>query len=426
MKSKVLISNIILIVILSVFFPFCSIASDSEIVQNSLVQEPEIVSEAGFLMEVNSGNVLYSKNSTEKLYPASTTKIMTAILTLENCKLDDIATVSQNAVDLVPTGYTNAKLVPGEEMRIEDLLYGLMLNSANEAANVLGEHISGTIDKFSELMNKKAEELGCKNTHFVNTNGMHNENHYTTAEDLAKIAVYCMKNEEFRKIVSTVEYTLPATNKYKNADRVMKNTNLLINPNSKYFSQYVIGVKTGYTKEAGNCLVSYAEKDEAKLICVTLKAGSSSDSSNQRFIDSKELLEYGLDNFSNREIVKENKFIDRVEVKNATNKTKYLKIVTKDSISDFILNDIDLSKINGKAKLKDEIIAPISKGEKLGTITYEIDGKEYETDLIAENDVERSYFVIILSISAGVILIVVALIINSKIRRKSHERYEDF
>ena len=326
MKSKIFISNIILIIILSVFFPFFSIASDTGIVENNLAQEPEIASEAGFLMEVNSGNILYSKNSSEKLYPASTTKIMTAILALENCKLDDIATVSQNAVDLVPSGYTNAKLVPGEEMRIEDLLYGLMLNSANEAANVLGEHISGTIDEFSKLMNKKAEELGCKNTHFVNTNGMHDENHYTTAEDLAKIAVYCMKNEEFRKIVSTVEYTLPATNIYKNADRVMKNTNLLINPTSKYYSQFVIGVKTGYTKEAGNCLVSYAEKDGTKLVCVTLKAGSSSSSSSQRFIDSKELLEYGLDNFSNREIIKSNKFIDRVEVKNATNKTKYFKL----------------------------------------------------------------------------------------------------
>lgn len=431
MKPKVFISNIILIIILNFCLPNFVYSADvqSETEQptsNFVVEQPKINSEAGFLMEVNSGNILYSKNSDEKLYPASTTKIMTAILTLENCKLDDVATVSQNAVALVPSGYTNAKLVPGEEMSIEDLLYGLMLNSANEAANVLGEHISGTIDEFAKLMNSKAEELGCKNTHFVNTNGMHDENHYTTAEDLAKIAVYCMKNEEFRKIVSTVEYNLPATPLYKNNDRIMKNTNLLINPSSKYFSQYVIGVKTGFTTQAGNCLVSYAEKNGTELVCVTLKAGSSSASSGQRFEDSKKLIEYGLDNFSNQEIIKKNKLVESVEVKNATNKTKYLKIITKDSISDFISNGIDVSKLEGKIDLKDEFSAPISKGQKLGSITYEIDGKEYKTDLVANSSVKRSYLFIYLSISAGVILIVVSLIINFKIRKHNYDKEEEF
>ena len=140
MKSKIFILNIIFAVIFNVYFQIFTYAIEKpDIVDNNVIQyqEPEINSEAGFLMEVKSGNILYNKNSTEKLYPASTTKIMTAILALENCKLDEIATVSKNAVDLVPSGYTNAKLVPGEKMSIKDLLYGLMLNSANEAANVL-------------------------------------------------------------------------------------------------------------------------------------------------------------------------------------------------------------------------------------------------------------------------------------------------
>ena len=159
MKSKFIILNVILIIILNTFLPTIALASDNNSQSSKTeitVNEPEIVSDAGFLMEVKSGNVLYSKNSSKKLYPASTTKVMTAILTLENCELDEMATVSQNAVDLVPSGYTNAKLVPGEQMKIEDLLYALMLNSANEAANVLGEHVSGTIEEFAKLMNEKA------------------------------------------------------------------------------------------------------------------------------------------------------------------------------------------------------------------------------------------------------------------------------
>ncbi len=425
MKFKVLILNIVLILILNVCFPIFAFAENKETdsIQTQVVtNEPEIVSEAGFLMEVKSGNVLYSKNSSERLYPASTTKIMTAILALENCELDDMAIVSQNAVDLVPTGYTNAKLVPGEKMSVKDLLYALMLNSANEAANVLGEHISGTIDEFAKLMNKKAKELGCENTHFVNTNGMHDNNHYTTAEDLAKIALYCMKNETFRQIVSTIEYKLPATELYTKDDRIMKNTNQLINPESKYYTENVIGVKTGYTTQAGNCLISYAQTDDGvELVCVTLKAGSSSASSGQRFADSKELIEYGLNEFSNREIIKENKVINNVQVKNATNKTKYLKVVTKETVSDFILNDIDLSELKAKIELEDDISAPIKKGEKLGTISYEIDGKEYKTDLVANNKVDRSYTFLIYIVIIVIIFVSVAFVVNSKIKSNREE-----
>ena len=427
MKQKIFSLIIILIIIFNVF-PYSCLASidvgaDSSSISEVVNNEPEIVSEAGFLMEVNSGNVLYSKNSKEKLYPASTTKIMTCILAIENCELSEIATVSQNAVDLVPSGYSNAKLVPGEEMPIKDLLYALMLNSANEAANVLAEHVSGTIDEFANLMNQKAAEIGCENTHFVNTNGMHNINHYTTAEDLAKIAVYCMKNEVFREIVSTLEYDLPVTNLYKET-RTMKNTNLLINPESKYYLKNVIGVKTGYTKEAGNCLISYAITDDGEeLVCVTLKAGNSSETSVQRFIDNKEVLEYGLDNFSTREIIKQNKLIDTVQVKNATNKTKYLDIITKDSVSDFISNDIDLSNIKYKVELEDEISAPIKSGEKLGLITYEINGKEYETELVAKTDVERSYVFVIYIVATVVILVIVSIIINLKLKNNREDEF---
>ncbi|MBR2290048.1 MAG: D-alanyl-D-alanine carboxypeptidase [Clostridia bacterium] len=263
-------------------------------------------------------------------------------------------------------------------------------------------------------MNSKAKEIGCTGTHFLNANGMHDDNHYTTAQDLAKMAVYGMKNEEFRKIVSTVEYKLPTTSLYPKDDRVMKNTNLLIHPESQYYYSYTIGVKTGYTKQAGNCLVSYAEKDGVRLVCVTLKAGSTTDQSSYRFADSKRLLEYGFENFSNREIIKEGQIIDTIQVTNGTKDTKYLKIVTKDSTSDFIANSIDIDGLEADVQLKEEILAPIHKGDVLGKISYTIDDISYTSELVADSDVQKDtsyiYFIIIvggvLLFSAGVVLIV--------------------
>jgi D-alanyl-D-alanine carboxypeptidase len=354
------------------------------------------------------------------MYPASTTKIMTAILAIENCDLTEKATVSQNAVSLVPSGYTNAKLVPGEKLSVEDLLYALMLNSANEAANVLAEHVSGSIDKFVVLMNEKAKELGCKSTNFLNANGMHNENHYTTAEDLAIIANYCMENETFKKIVSTYTYELPTTELYTNNDRIMTNTNALINPKSQYYYEYAIGVKTGFTTQAGNCLVSCAEKDGIQLICVTLKAGSTTNNSSYRFADSKTLLEYGFENFSLQTLIEKDTIIDNIEVLNATKGSKNINIVTKESISDFVANDIDVSNADINIQLKENLSAPIYAGDVVGTVTYTINDKNYTTDLVSETSAYTatnytSYFLII-----GLILLIVSIILIPKKKNGNH------
>jgi D-alanyl-D-alanine carboxypeptidase (penicillin-binding protein 5/6) len=354
------------------------------------------------------------------MYPASTTKIMTAILAIENCKLTEKATVSQNAVDLVPSGYTNAKLVPGEKLTIKDLLYALMLNSANEAANVLAEHVSGSIEDFAVLMNKKAKELGCKNTNFLNANGMHNENHYTTAEDLAIIANYCMENDTFKEIVSTLEYELPTTELYTNNDRIMTNTNALINPNSQYYYEYAIGIKTGFTTQAGNCLVSCAEKDGTQLICVTLKAGSTTNNSSYRFADSKTLLEYGFENFSLQTLIKKDTIVDNIEVLNATKDTQNINVITKESISDFVSNDIDISNADIKINLNENISAPVYAGDTIGTVTYTINNKNYTTDLVSETSAYTStnytsYFLII-----GLILLVVSIILIPKKKKSRH------
>ena len=186
-------------------------------------------SEACILMDTKSDKILYAKNAYEKMYPASTTKLMTAILTLENCKLTDTAIVSHNAIFSIPVGYSHANLQEGEELTIEQLLNVLLIPSANDAAIVLAEHISGSVEKFSKLMNEKAKSLGCLNTNFVNPNGIQNKNHYSTAYDLALIGKYALKFPDIKRIAMVKQYTLPTTNKYDKTDRIFNATNGLIN-----------------------------------------------------------------------------------------------------------------------------------------------------------------------------------------------------
>lgn len=228
-------------------------------------EDLSIEAKAGIIVETNTGKIIYNKDAEIQNYPASVTKILTAIIVIENCNLDDKAVVTSSAVSNIPEGYVVAPLFVGEEMRIEDLLYALMLKSSNDAAYVLAEHVGGSVDGFSDIMNKKAIEIGCKNSHFVNPNGIHNDNHYTTAYDMYLISNYAMKNETFVKIVSTYKYILPSTNKYSNTDRVMENTNSFINPDSIYYNEIVKGVKTGTTTQAGNCLVTDSSKERLRF-----------------------------------------------------------------------------------------------------------------------------------------------------------------
>lgn len=243
MNRKNLITLITLIlIIIPIFLPVSfSFASTEDVYVDAPV---------ALLMDSASGKILYERNAREKRFPASTTKIMTAILALENRKLTDTATVSENAVSTIPYSYTIANLQIGEVLNYEQLLLVLMLPSANDAATVIAEDIGGSVEGFASMMNQKAREIGCENTNFVNANGIHHENHYTTAYDLALIGQYAMKNEQFRKIVSSVKYTLPTTEKYDKEDRIFINNNRLINSNSSNYYQYATGIKTGYTDPA--------------------------------------------------------------------------------------------------------------------------------------------------------------------------------
>lgn len=252
---------------------------------------PETQAPSIIVTELSTGTVLYDKNSQEVHFPASITKIMTALLVIEHTDLNEMVTFSDASID--ETKGSSIARDYGEQMTVEQCLYGLMLASANECAYALAEHVAGTMPKFVEMMNQKAEELGCKNTNFTNPHGLHDENHYTSAYDMALIARAAYKNETFRIITGTERYTIPPTNKHEEQTD-LQNHNEMLYPfkSTKYVYENCKGGKTGHTDAANSTLVTFAEKDGMSLVCVVMNAQSPC-----QWTDSKNLFEYCFDNF---------------------------------------------------------------------------------------------------------------------------------
>ena len=391
--SKKLFTCLLLILILSnLFFTFSFAEEDA---QTPLT----ISSPSALLMDSSSGKILYEKNINEKMYPASLTKIMTAILVLENCKLDDIATVSYDSVMSISMGYVTANLQVGEELTVEQLLYVLMVGSSNDAAIVLAEHISGSVEDFANLMNEKAKELGCTNTHFVNPNGEHNEDHYSTAYDLALIAKYAMQNETFRKLVSTTSYKLPITNKYDREDRLFTTTNslLLVNNNSRadnYYYQYAIGIKTGFTTPAGNCLVAAANRNNLEFITVVLGAGQTEDGLSQRYLDTINLFEYGYNTYMLKKVIESGGTVQTVNIKGATRKTKKLDAIVQNDIYVLTKQENKNNAVLPEITFNENLKAPLKAGDIIGNVKYTEGGITYEEKLLASHDVQKSHWFI--------------------------------
>lgn len=295
------------------------------------------------------------------MYPASITKVLTAIVVMEHCKLDDIITVSQSAIDSVEYGYITSNLKAGEELTVEQLLNILMVSSANDVAVVFAEHISGSVQDFAVLMNQTATKIGCTNSNFVNPNGTHNENHYSTAHDLALIGNYALQFEELKSIFSKTYYQLPSDN------RIYSTTNeLIISSNSNYY-KYALGMKTGFTTPAGNCLMAYAEKNGLELISVVLNSSSS----DNRYLETKMLFNYGFDNFNLRNFATKDSSIQTVSVKGATKNTKKLNVLVENDIPITINNDLDFSTIKPQIKIN-KLKAPIKDKEIVGNISYTV------------------------------------------------------
>lgn len=248
--------------------------------------------ESAIVIDAKTGQILYEKNAHTKMYPASITKIMTAYLALENGDLNSKITMSEDAVWGIERGSSHIALDVDEQITLEDALYAVMLVSANEAAWGVAEHIGGSLKEFTDMMNSKAAELGCENTHFVNANGLHDDEHYTTAYDMALITKAALTNEKFMEITSSTYHKILPTNK-NSEQRDLWQDNKLINPDSEYYYEYCQGGKTGYTDQAGGTLVTWAQKDDMQLICVTLNGSSA-----LNYTDSAALLDYFFNNYS--------------------------------------------------------------------------------------------------------------------------------
>ena len=252
-----------------------------------ILQTPEISAQAAVVYDVTHGKILYEKEADTRLYPASTTKLMTALLVLENADLNSTVTFSKTAVTNLESGAVTLKLAEGDRVSVKDCLYGLLLKSANEVANGLAEHVGGSISGFADMMNKKAKELGCTGTNFVNPNGLNDPNHYTTCRDMAKIAAAAFANKTLCKIGGTLSYEFPAT---KNAAaRTITPGHKMLYPSDSRYYEGIVGGKTGYTSLAGNTLVTCVEKNGVRIIAVVMKAKST------QYTDTKALLDYGFE-----------------------------------------------------------------------------------------------------------------------------------
>ena len=252
---------------------------------------PLIDSECAVVMDADTGVILYAKNATKEHYPASTTKIMTALLAIEHGSLTDTVRFSNAAVNDLPLGSSHIAMKVGEEVSLEDCLYGLLLPSANEVANALAEYTAGSVAAFADQMNERAARIGTVNTHFVNPTGLHDEDHYTCAYDLAIIMQECLKNDVFRSIDSAATYTIPATNKHTET-RPIGSTHGMLRKNSEYYDSRVIGGKTGWTEQSGRNLVTYACENGIELIIVTLGAETP-----EQYTDTKKLMDFAFSSF---------------------------------------------------------------------------------------------------------------------------------
>lgn len=395
---------------------------------------PEVKADAAILVDASNGHVLFEKNSAKEMYPASTTKIMTAIVALEAVKKGEISleqplVLSEESNATLAADGSGIGLKVGEEMKLENLLQGLLIASGNDAAVCIAEGVAGSINAFVERMNKKAAELKLKGTHFVNPHGLHDPSHRTTAADLAVIAREAMKNETFRSIVECAHIYLPATN--MSDKRYFINTNNLVSRMRypTYFYDKATGIKTGSTTEAGYCLVSSAEDEGKSVIAVVLHAKDIPQSHNE----SRSLLKYGLTGFKLKRFVSKDDIIGEVKVKQAADGTDHILLAAEGSLESLFPKDGDDKKIESKVEIPEKAYAPITVGQVIGKVTYVYNGNTLGTvNLVSTVNVKRHILGFLMSfgewlwgfrvfkaavfIAAGTAIAFVALVIFGLVR----------
>ena len=361
----------------------------------------DVAAKAALLADPDTGELLYARNIHEKLYPASLTKIMSALLVLEaidagKLTMDTVLTASETAIANLPDDGSNAGIKVGEEHTVSELLHCILVVSANEACDILAEGVAGSIEAFVEKMNQRAKELGCENTHFITTNGLHHVEHYTTAWDMYLIAREAYTHEVFMRICSVKYFELPATETTK--QRSFYTTNYLIDAhrNASYLYSGAKGIKTGFTSDAGYCLIACAERNDRNLLSVVL-GGERVDLEDgtrdtRSFSETIKLLDYGFDQFSRQIILSTNELIDEIPVA-LSQQQNSVKLHPAQEIERLIPIDIDPSKdIRREVTfLYETVDAPVTKGQVLGSVKLSCGDTVYATvDLLADEDVSSS------------------------------------
>ena len=315
-----------------------------------LAEEPKVNAISAVIVDGDTGRILWGKNENKPMAMASTTKIMTALVALENSDIKKETTVSKNATLASPV---KMHLSVGEKMTIEQLLYAMMLQSYNDSAVAVAEAVGGSVEKFCTMMNEKAKEIGCSDTVFETPNGLDKGNHHSTAEDMSKIGVYALKNQNLMKIMNTRDYTFKSsktTYSFVNKDRLL----------SEY--EGAIGMKTGFTGKAGHCFVGAANRGDVTLVSVVLASGWGTAGKSRKWIDTKALLNYGFNNYKKYSIIngseKMNISIDKAEKEIA--ELKY-----KDSV-DLLLSENEKANLKIENELPQNITAPINYGDSVG------------------------------------------------------------
>lgn len=363
------------------------------------LDDPDPQCGAAILVDGDYGEVIYEKNGYERMYPASTTKIMTSLLVLEAVERGELAldmpvSASASAIASIPTDSSTVGIKAGEILTVEQLLYCDLVSSANEACAILAELVGGSLDGFVTLMNARAAELGMENTHFVNPHGYHDPDHYTTAYDIYLMTSEAMKYETFRTIVSTAKYIVPATN--MSDERTLRTTNALIDNwrITGYTYSRAIGIKTGSTSAAGQCLVCAAVDDQGRTFyCIILGAENVTDESGNvirySFKESRRLLEWGFENFERTTLMDETLVIREVPV--TLSETDHVLVQPVGSIERTMPTDYDPDQATIIVDLPESVEAPVAADQKLGTVTLVYDGEELGTlDLVTMSSVERS------------------------------------
>lgn len=390
--------------------------------------------QSALLMDMSSGRVLYSKNLDDRVFPASLTKIMTGILALEMGNMSDTVSATYEALKDITMEDSQMGLLIGEEITMEQLVNAMLVHSANDASNVIAIHLAGSIDKFVELMNQKAQELGMTGTNYVNACGSHDDNHYTTARDLAILTKYAMQNEQFREIVKEIIYKIPPTNKFSN-ERILVNTNLFLSTirSTYYYYPPAIGIKTGHTSQAGYCLVSAATYSDIELMAIVMNC-QNVDTKEQAYsyIDSKALFDFGFENYLNQPIAAVGDIVSDQKVYEAKDDMR-VALTVENNVSALIPNKTgSADEVKANVELPDQLNSPITKGDVLGKVTYMYKGIEVgSANLVATNDVERNHLLHVFHLILKVVLspfflvpviILVLLMLFARQRKKKRER----